>query len=159
MSAPFSCPSAFPVLTLPDHSRPAILCPRMAKRFVQGTTLRLRSGQAFSRADPAFPLSYPERALACEARALSRDPSDSKWSSFRHYAFREMNVVENESEWTRRDRELKLTGGRPACSSAQVGPGAPLIPSFGMSGFRESQTLRTSYQACAPPAHSSENRG
>jgi len=38
-------------------------------------------------------------------------------------------------------------------------PGAPLIPSFGMSGFRESQTSRTSYQACAPSAHSSENRG
>ena len=31
----------------------------------------------------------------------------------RHYAFREMGVVEIESEWTGRDRELKVTGGQP----------------------------------------------
>jgi len=30
-----------------------------------------------------------------------------------HYAFREMGVVEIESEWTGRDRELKVTGGQP----------------------------------------------
>ena len=33
--------------------------------------------------------------------------------SFRHHAFREMGVVEIESEWTGRDRELKVTGGQP----------------------------------------------
>jgi len=44
-------------------------------------------------------------------RGLVRDPGDWKWSSFRHYAFREMGVVEIESEWTGRDRELKVTGG------------------------------------------------
>jgi len=31
----------------------------------------------------------------------------------RHYAFREMGVVEIESEWTGRDREFKVTGGQP----------------------------------------------
>jgi putative transposase len=46
-------------------------------------------------------------------RRLVRDPGDWKWSSFRHYAFREMGVVEIESEWTGRDRELKITGGPP----------------------------------------------
>ena len=46
-------------------------------------------------------------------RGLVADPGDWKWSSFRHYAFREMGVVELESEWTGRDRELKMTGGAP----------------------------------------------
>ena len=55
-------------------------------------------------------------------RGLVRDPGDWKWSGFRHYAFREMGVVEIESEWTGRDRELKVTGGKPACSSARVRP-------------------------------------
>src|SRR5579862_5056043 len=44
-------------------------------------------------------------------RGLVKEPGDWKWSSFRHYAFREMGVVEIESEWTGRDRELKVTGG------------------------------------------------
>src|SRR5579862_678537 len=44
-------------------------------------------------------------------RGLVREPGDWKWSSFRHYAFREMGVVEIESEWTARDRELKIMGG------------------------------------------------
>ena len=46
-------------------------------------------------------------------RGLVREPGDWKWSSFRHYAFREMGVVEIESEWTARDRELEITGGSP----------------------------------------------
>ena len=46
-------------------------------------------------------------------RGLVRDPGGWKWSSFRHYAFREMAAVEIESEWTGRDRELKVTGGQP----------------------------------------------
>lgn len=46
-------------------------------------------------------------------RGLVRDPGDWKWSSFRHYAFREVGVVEIESEWTGRDRELKATGAQP----------------------------------------------
>jgi putative transposase len=40
-------------------------------------------------------------------RGLVKEPGDWKWSSFRHYAFREMGVVEIESEWTARDRELR----------------------------------------------------
>ncbi len=46
-------------------------------------------------------------------RGLVADPGDWKWSSFRHYAFCKMGVVEIESEWTGRDRELKMTGGAP----------------------------------------------
>ena len=44
-------------------------------------------------------------------RGLVKEPGDWKWSSFRHYAFRENGVVEIESEWTARDRELKTFGG------------------------------------------------
>jgi putative transposase len=44
-------------------------------------------------------------------RGLVTDPGDWKWSSFRHYALRENGVVEIESEWTARDRELQAFGG------------------------------------------------
>jgi putative transposase len=44
-------------------------------------------------------------------RGLVREPGDWKWSSFRHYALREVGIVEIESEWTARDRELKVSGG------------------------------------------------
>ncbi|HVO80325.1 MAG TPA: transposase [Terriglobales bacterium] len=46
-------------------------------------------------------------------RGLVQKAGDWRWSSFRHYAFREMGVVEIESEWTARDRELAATGGAP----------------------------------------------
>lgn len=46
-------------------------------------------------------------------RGLVAEPGDWKWSSFRHYALREIGIVEIESEWTARDRELK-TGDAPA---------------------------------------------
>ncbi|MFZ3262775.1 MAG: transposase [Terriglobales bacterium] len=38
-------------------------------------------------------------------RGLVRTPEEWKWSSYRHYALREIAVVEIESEWTARDRE------------------------------------------------------
>jgi putative transposase len=44
-------------------------------------------------------------------RGLVKGPRDWKWSSFRHYALREIGVVEIESEWTARDRESKEFGG------------------------------------------------
>jgi putative transposase len=44
-------------------------------------------------------------------RGLVKEAGDWKWSSSRHYAFRENGVVEIESEWTARDRELKKVGG------------------------------------------------
>jgi REP-associated tyrosine transposase len=44
-------------------------------------------------------------------RGLVRAPEEWKWSSFRHYALREIGVVEIESEWTARDRERKAYGG------------------------------------------------
>jgi putative transposase len=44
-------------------------------------------------------------------RGLVKQPGDWKWSSFRHYALREVGVVEIESEWTARDRETAAQGG------------------------------------------------
>ena len=44
-------------------------------------------------------------------RRLVKEPGEWKWSSFRHYAFRERGVVEIESEWTARDRETQANGG------------------------------------------------
>ena len=44
-------------------------------------------------------------------RGLVNDPADWKWSSFRHYAFPEIGVVEIESEWTARDRESQVSDG------------------------------------------------
>jgi putative transposase len=38
-------------------------------------------------------------------RGLVKEPADWKWSSFRHYALREVGVVEVESQWTATDRE------------------------------------------------------
>ena len=46
-------------------------------------------------------------------RGLVKNAADWEWSSFRHYAFREMDVVEFESEWTARDREIKNGTSRP----------------------------------------------
>jgi putative transposase len=41
-------------------------------------------------------------------RGLVKEPGEWKWSSFRHYALREIGIVEIESEWTARDREIKI---------------------------------------------------
>ena len=55
-----------------------------------------------------------EREFRKKLRYLHRNPvkpglvkqqGDWKWSSSRHYALREVGVVEIESEWTARDRE------------------------------------------------------
>ena len=46
-------------------------------------------------------------------RGLVTDPTDWKWSSFRHYALREVGVVEIESEWTAWERERRERGGPP----------------------------------------------
>jgi putative transposase len=46
-------------------------------------------------------------------RGLVQNPEDWKWSSFRHYALREVGIIEIESEWTARDRELKAMGKPP----------------------------------------------
>lgn len=45
-------------------------------------------------------------------RGLVKEAADWKWSSYRHYALREIQAVEIESEWTARDRENKLSSGR-----------------------------------------------
>jgi len=44
-------------------------------------------------------------------RGLVSEPGEWKWSSFRHYAFREVGMVEIESEWMARHRELEIRGG------------------------------------------------
>jgi putative transposase len=49
-------------------------------------------------------------------RGLVSEPVDWKWSSFRHYALREMGAVEIESEWTARDREANASERVFLCS-------------------------------------------
>jgi hypothetical protein len=44
-------------------------------------------------------------------RVLVKEAGDWKWSSFRHHALRGNGVVGIESQWTARDRELKMFGG------------------------------------------------
>ncbi len=46
-------------------------------------------------------------------RGLVKDPAEWRWSSFRHYALREVGIVEIESEWTARDREQQERGDVP----------------------------------------------
>jgi putative transposase len=46
-------------------------------------------------------------------RGLVANPADWKWSSFRHYALREVGAVGIESQCTASDRETKISGGRP----------------------------------------------
>lgn len=46
-------------------------------------------------------------------RGLVKEAAQWQWSSFRHYAFREVGAVEIESEWTARDREVKALGLPP----------------------------------------------
>jgi REP-associated tyrosine transposase len=53
-------------------------------------------------------------------RGLVDGPEDWKWSSFRHYALREIGAVEIESEWTAADRELLATRGKPRTFLSQV---------------------------------------
>ncbi|MGH9512595.1 MAG: REP-associated tyrosine transposase [Terriglobales bacterium] len=61
-----------------------------------------------------------DREFTVKLRYLHRDPmtrglvkaaGDWPWSSFPHYALREIGIVEVESEWTARDREIKASGG------------------------------------------------
>jgi putative transposase len=60
-------------------------------------------------------------------RGLVKAAADWKWSSSRHYALREVGMVEIESQWTARHRETKTSGGpervflipEPALSEAE----------------------------------------
>ncbi len=58
-------------------------------------------------------------------RGLVSDPAEWKWSSFRHYALREVGVVEIESEWTARDRETEAQGGPPRVFLSAPGSETP----------------------------------
>ena len=53
-------------------------------------------------------LRYPHRNPV--KRGLVRNPEEWKWSSYRHYALREIGIVEIESEWTALDREQTACG-------------------------------------------------
>jgi putative transposase len=46
-------------------------------------------------------------------RGLVNHPADWQWSSFRHYAYREVGVVKIESEWTARDRDAEKKPDSP----------------------------------------------
>jgi putative transposase len=60
-------------------------------------------------------------------RGLVKKPGDWERSSFRHYALREKGVVEIESEWTARDREM---GGVADISLPQVSSQQTLAAPF-----------------------------
>lgn len=46
-------------------------------------------------------------------RGLVKEPGDWKWRSFRHYALREIGIVEIESASTATDRETETKGVPP----------------------------------------------
>jgi len=86
------------------------------------------SGQALGHSEPFWQKRYYDRNVrnwqefTVKLRYLHRNPVKRglvkeaarwQWSSFRHYAFREVGVVEIESEWTARDREAKALGSTP----------------------------------------------
>ena len=86
------------------------------------------SGQALGHGNPFWQKRYYDRNVRnwqefeIKLRYLHRNPvkrglvktaADWKWSSFRHYALREVGVVEIEWEWTARDREVKALGSPP----------------------------------------------
>ena len=45
-------------------------------------------------------------------RGLVEQAGDWPWSSFRHYALREIGIVEIDLEWSARDRELQTLDGK-----------------------------------------------
>ncbi len=55
--------------------------------------------------EAALPAPEPSKART------GRQTRDWKWSSYRHYAFRETGVIEIESQWTVADREQKARAG------------------------------------------------
>ena len=96
--------------------------PRDLRRFHESGQSHFKTLQLLSTASPISSTQRRARvrseitistAQSGEKRGLVKEPGDWKWSSFRHYAFRKNGVVEIESEWTVRDRELKMSGGPP----------------------------------------------
>jgi len=49
-------------------------------------------------------------------RGLVKEPAEWKWSSFRHYALREIGIVEIESAWTAADRKQEQKAPPRECS-------------------------------------------
>jgi putative transposase len=49
-------------------------------------------------------------------RGLVKEPAEWKWSSFRHYALREIGVVEIESQWTAGIEKQKPSADTSECS-------------------------------------------
>jgi len=67
-------------------------------------------------------------------RGLVKEAGDGRWSSFRQYAQRETVIVEIESAWTARDREITNSGGSARkflspgeLARALAAPGAPAL--------------------------------
>ncbi|PSH03635.1 MAG: transposase [Acidobacteria bacterium] len=61
-------------------------------------------------------------------RGLVEKPEDWKWSSFRHYAFGEVGVVEIESEWTARKRERMGVMPKVVLTEQDEKPHPPALP-------------------------------
>jgi len=79
-------------------------------------------------------------------RDLVRRPEDWRWSSFRHYAFQEVSVVEIESEWTARGRELAAHGG-PARVFLEGRESAAGVPFRWTGGPAQTITLQHAWGA------------
>src|SRR5438445_7975263 len=88
---------------------------------------------------PSFGRRYSPTLRGCKFRSLKRglfsNLEDWKWSSYRHYAFREIGIVEIESEWTARGWGQKALGVVPriflrpgSCPKPGRKPGAPGEP-------------------------------
>lgn len=88
----------------------------------------VKVGHSPARKDPFWQKRYHDRNVrdgrefTIKLRYLHRNPVKRglvkeaalwKWSSFRHYAYREFGVVEIESEWAARDREVRALGLPP----------------------------------------------
>jgi hypothetical protein len=71
-------------------------------------------GWGFSAREFTLKLRYLHRKPV--VRGLVNAPAEWKWSSFRHYALREVGTVEIKSEWTSIDREVKPAMDRRECS-------------------------------------------
>jgi putative transposase len=84
-----------------EQERPPVAIPFWQARYYDRN---VRDADEF-----ALKLRYLHRNPV--VRGLVKEPADWKWSSFRHYAFREIRIVEIESEWTTSDRECRAHGG------------------------------------------------
>jgi putative transposase len=112
-------------VVMPEHVHLLVSEPKVETLADAMHFLKLSSAKRVHHGGPFWQKRYYDRNLreaeefAEKLRYIHRNPmkpglvedaSQWKWSSYRHYALREVGVVEIESEWTARDRETKPMG-------------------------------------------------